>query len=390
MKVVPLRSLVLLLGLVCFGELKAHAQLPIEPVPSTRTLPEVYPQNWIFAQDLSFFSLVTGRVYIVDPTAKRRDVQGMVDAGQFATFSFSQARHELYVGETFYSRGMRGERSDFITIYDTQTLLPKAQVELPGGKRAQTVTQKNALQQSADGRFLFVYNFTPAASVTVLDLDTHDLVNEIQLPGCSMIYQNGKSGFATLCGDGSMMAFDLDETGQVTGEFRTEPFNDIDADPLFMKAVIVNQTAYFPTFEGRIQPVKLAGGAPVVGAKKYMTGAVRNTDHGQYARPAGWQVITRDAAGKVYILMRPDAKPGDHKSGGSYVWVYNPKSGAVVREYELASNSISIEVTLGSNPMLVATSEEMHLDIYDLKSGEHLRKIGGWGPATPFSLYAVQ
>ena len=386
-----IRSFKLLALALGLGFGSASAQLPVEQIPSVETLPDTYPANWVLAHDVAFYNLPSGRVFIVDPSSKEKDVHGIIDAGQFATTTYSRERNEIYVAETFYSRGMRGDRTDFLTIYDARTLNVAAQVELPGGKRSMSVTHKSALQQTNDGKFLLVFNFTPAASVTIFDLDTRSIVNEIQMPGCMLIYPNGERGFASLCGDGAMIAFDLDEAGQKVAEYRTDSFNDIDDDPLFMKVAYVGDVAYFTSFKGYIQAVELAGGAPVVRERIYLTGPVRAGEQSSaYARPAGWQVITRDRRGRIYLLMRPDAKDGDHKFGGSLVWVFDPGKQAVVREIPLKGNSISIEVTGGRNPMLVATSEEMHLDIYDLKSGDHLRKIGGWGPATPFTLHAVQ
>jgi methylamine dehydrogenase heavy chain len=366
------------------------AQLPVEPTPNVETLPEKYPTSWLFAHDLAFYALATGRVYIVDPDAKTNDVHGMVDAAAFASFSYSQDRGELYVAETFYTRGMRGDRTDFLTIYDMATLDIAAQVELPGAKRSLSVTQKAALQVTRDGEFLLIYNFTPAASVSIFDLNKRKVVNDIQIPGCSLIYPHGDKGFASFCADGSMIAFDLGENGKPLNEYRTVKFNDIDADPLFMKFATDDDVAYFVSYKGFVQPVRLAGGEPEVLDRMYLGGAVRQTSYGAGARPAGWQVITQDRSGKIYVLMRPDARDGDHKSGGSYVWVFDPNSGRVVREIALAGNSISIEVTGGRNQKLVATNEAMFLDIYDLKSGEHERIIGGWGPANPFALHAVQ
>lgn len=367
----------------------AHSQLPVEPIPSVESLPKKYPEHWVFAHDMAFFGLLSGRVNIIDPTAENHDMLGMVSAMSFASFAASNDRGELYVAETFYSRGTRGERSDFLTIYDAATLDITAQIELPGAKRSATVTQKGALQITRDGSFILAFNFTPAASVTVVDLNQRAVVNEIQVPGCMMIYPSGDRGFASLCGDGAMIAFDLDEAGQPVGEFRTAKFNDMDADPMFTKVAYIGDTAYFPTFKGYVQPVTLGGGEPVIGERVYLAGSVRDSKHGAFARPSGWQVITADDRGRVYILMRPNAGVGDHKSGGSYVWVYDPKKESVIDEIALTGNSISIEATSGRSPMLVAANEMFNLDVYDARKGDHIRYIGGWPAGTPFGLYAV-
>ena len=368
----------------------AQAQLPTEPFSVSETLPKTYPTHWVFAHDMAFYSIASGRFYIVDPKAKDRDVHGIVDAAQMAAFSYAPKRGEFYVAETFYSHGMRGDRSDHLTIYDTETLNISAQIELPGAKRFMSVPQPNALQQTWNGKFLLIFNFTPAASVTVLDLDRREIINEIQIPGCMLVYPHGDAGFASHCGDGSMIAFELDEAGEPVQEYRTEPFNDIDDDPLFMKTAYIGRTAYFVSFKGAVQAVDLSGGEPVVGERSFLRGDVRLSAHGEHARPAGWQIIADNGGGRFFVLMRPDAQDGDHKFGGSYVWVFDPKADKVTQEIALNENSIAIEATGGRNPVLVATNDSMGMDVYDLKSGEWLRTIGGWGAATPFALHAAQ
>ena len=92
------------------------AELSPEPIPNVEILPKDYPDSWIFAHDANFASLLTGQLVILDVAADTKEYKGSLDASQFGTFIQSATREELYVGETFYSRGTRGDRTDVVTI----------------------------------------------------------------------------------------------------------------------------------------------------------------------------------------------------------------------------------------------------------------------------------
>jgi len=364
--------------------------LPVEPLLVSETLPADYPDTWVFAHDIAFNSLTNGRAYIVDAAAKNADVLGMVDVHLFGNFLPDMARKQLYVSETFYSHGNRGTRTDVLTIYDTATLAIKAQVNMPGNKRGMSVTLKNSLQLSNDGKFLFVYYFTPAASVGVFDIEANKFISEIMLPGCTQMYPSGARGFASMCADGTLIAFDLDEAGKATQEYRTKVINTIDEDPFFMPVGRVGETFYFLSFNGDVQPVTLAGGAPKL-APRIEAAALYADGKKPDVMPSGWQVLSSDNNGMVYMLMRPGAAFGDHKFGGSQVFVMDPEKKKIVKQFALKSDAISLEITGGDTPLLVVTdAAAMDLHVYDAATGEYLRNIGGLGSATPFTLHAAK
>ncbi|MCE2390841.1 MAG: amine dehydrogenase [Proteobacteria bacterium] len=351
------------------------------------SLPEP-TEHWIFAHDVGFYSLTSGKILLIDVASDTRNVLGLIGAAQLASFRRSLARGELYVGESFFSRGNRGDLTDVLSIYEGASLRWLGEVVLPGTKRFQVVPQKAALQLTGDARFALVFNFTPASSVTVVNLDERRVANEIDLPGCMLTYPFGESGFATLCGDGSLRALTLDVRGRVVRDQRTEPFNDIDGDPQFMKAAWVGRTAYFPTFGGSIRPLDLTGPRPEVRPSWPLESSLESAPEG--ARPSGWQVISADANGLLYVLMRTRAGPGEHKSGGQTVWVVDPVRRRVPDIIPLVSEGYSIEATRGEKPLLVVTNIGMQMDVYDPRSHTKLRTIGNWGPTTPISLYAVE
>ncbi|MBL4630581.1 MAG: amine dehydrogenase, partial [Paraglaciecola sp.] len=233
----------------------SYAQLSPEPIPSVKKLPVNYPSTWLFAHDANFYSLVTGRVIIVDVAADTQEYKGAISAAQFGTFVSSSVHNELYVGESFYSRGTTGDRTDVVSIYEKETLNKIDEIILPNNNRAQIVTNKYAFRLINDDRFLLVFGFTPASSVIVVDTQKRKVINEIGIPGCSMIYPTAKLGFSSLCADGSLLSVTLDETGQLRSKKNVPPFFDVDKDPLFDKPVYANNKAYFASYSGMIYPI---------------------------------------------------------------------------------------------------------------------------------------
>lgn len=354
-----------------------------EVIGKSEDLKGAYGSEWFFAHDLNFNTLGRGKIMVIDAMAENKNYRGAIDADQFASFRQSASRGELYVAETFYSRGMRGTRTDVVTIYEQETLNVLGEVVLPQSNRAMNVTQKSALDLTRNGKFLLVYTFTPATGVAVIDLETRRLVNEIDTAGCILAYPSGEQGFASLCGDGTMMAYQLDDQGQVASNELSVSFNDIDNNPIFMKSATIGDITYFPTFEGYLQGVRLGDKAP---EPLEIWHFAKDTDR----KPSGWQVITSDKQGLIYVLMRPGAKTGDHKYGGSEVWVLDPNKREIVRKVELAEESLSIEVSKGDTPFMLVTSLTMNLDVYDLSNDSRVRSVGGVMSSTPFVLHAVE
>ena len=357
--------------------------LPYDELLISETLGGETGPAWIFAHDMNFNSLALGRVLVFDPLSENRNFKGQISAGQMASFIQAPQRSELLVAETYYSRGVRGDRTDVVTIYDLDTLAAKAEIVLPNNSRGINVTQKGNFRLSNDGELLFVFDFTPASGVTIIDLGSRSIVNTIETPGCMLIYPSGPRGFATLCSDGTMLGIDLDEDGQISGEFETESFNDIDNHPMFMKSTRIGDIEYWPTFSGRLQSVVLGGGTPqpikqwdFVGDADFL--------------PSGWQVITSDVNGLIYILMREGAGVGDHKFGGREVWVLDPVAEEVVSRLKFDSDLFSIEATREQQPHLIVTSGFGGIGVHALPSGDHIRTIDGFLHATPFVLHASE
>lgn len=382
----------------------AVAELPVEPTPAIETLPAQYPDSYVFLVDPNFFGMESGKVVIADVGAPVDHHKGAIGAAQFGLFTAARTRPELYVVDTFYARGHRGERTDVLTIYDKSTLSPKGEILLPGGKRGQTLTEAGAFQLSADERFAFVYNFTPAASVTVVDLLNRRVASEVDIPGCVHAFALKGGGFASLCGNGAVASTKLDANGRFVAQTMSAPFNDIDADPMYTRPAIINGVAYFPTYAGKIQPIDFSGPEAVPGESWALPApattprkkswrdripGLSKTETGSGKRlPSGWQLTAHDDVGRLYITMRATETTDDHDTGGDEVWVIDPKTKALVNQIKLREDASLIEVTAGADPWLVAARPDFSFDVYKANTGEWVRRIGGQIVMTPFAAIA--
>ncbi|MDC0004333.1 hypothetical protein OAE19_08050 [Porticoccaceae bacterium] len=359
-----------MISIVCFS-FPLAAEIAVEPAESLK-LPNSYPSSWIFAHS-------GDEVVILDVAAASHNYKGVLQAAHFANFVESKRRNELYVAETVYSRGTHGIRTDLITIYDKVNISPIGEIILPDNKRGLLLSQKGSFQLTQDDRFALVFNFTPAASVLVVDVDKRQIVNEVPMPGCYMIYPSGERGFSTLCSNGALASFQLDEKGQLTGEHVSKSFNDIDIDPLFMKSTTIKGITYFPSFKGRLQPIDMRSDkAKVLKAWSLLD----EQDQTESWRPSGHQLITADNMGRLYILMRKNAIDGNHELGGEEVWVFDMAAKKRIARISLKKPGRSIEVTQGEQPYLSVTNKDGAVDVYYGRSGHFIRSIAFGGYPT--------
>ena len=364
----------------------ALAELQPEPAGMVDSLPDAWPAHWIIAADAAFFHMSDGKFIVLDADADdpNERFKGFFNGGFIANFTQATRRPEIYIAETFRSRGTRGERTDVLTIVDKKTLAPVGEVVIPPKRSSNMPTAYN-VQLVDDESIALVYNFTPAQSISVVDVVARKFLAEIPTPGCALAFPMPGRAFASICSDASIMAVTLGDNGERVSSARTDPFFDVDADPLMEKPAIHNGIAYFPTFLGNVYPVDLNGATPVVGDPWSMTG---DEDGGW--RPGGIQLSASDAAGRLYFLMHPEGADGTHKDPGVEVWAFDSASGRRLNRIAMELPALSINVTRDDQPLLVATNVNMEVDVYDARSGEHLRTLGNFGQETPLTLWVAR
>jgi methylamine dehydrogenase heavy chain len=232
----------------------ARADLPSESEqgPRVATLAVPASKHWVWVNDFVFPHMADGMAYLIDGDTGA--YLGTLSTGySFAHVLLSRDSKIIYSPETYFSRGTRGTRTDVVTLYDAGTLKVAGEIAIPPKRSSNLPMIANAVLTD-DDRFLLIYNFNPAQSVTVVDTKFRKFVREIETPGCALVYPTGARSFFSVCGDGSLSLVALDDTGGAH-QTRTQPLFDMAADPVTEKAVRIGDLWYFVSFAGRIYPL---------------------------------------------------------------------------------------------------------------------------------------
>jgi len=362
--------------------------LPIEYIGTVETLPERYPENWVLVDETSFFKMSAGKIIVLDLLEEKpaRRIKGMMDKSLIGNFVQHPTRNEQYIMESFHERGSRGKKFDVLAIYDKTGLNLKKEIfwEETGTDRLQALPERYSMAVSGDGELLFVANFNPAASFTVVDLETHEIVSTIGTPGCVLTYPTGPRSVSSLCSNGSMLTTVVGADGTLARQQRIEPFFDTDKTPIFERPAIIDGIAYFPSFTGTMHVVDMSGElAEYRGSWDMLTEQEAAANH----RPSGLSFTDYDDQGHFYTIMQADGGEGTQSHGGHQVWVFDPIAQKKVAEIDLPNWGISMAVTRGEKPLLVVTNGELQMDVFDASSGEHIQTIGDIGSDTPLLIH---
>lgn len=359
--------------------------LPIEETGHVNVLPEQFPESWMFVDESSFMSMFGGKMILLDvvePKASER-IKGTADKNLLGNFIQAKTRPEFYIVESFHSRGARGPKTDILAIYSKTTMAPIKEMVLPD-TRLQALPRRHAMALSADEKFLYISNFSPAASFTVVDLDTKEIVETIGTPGCVLTFSTGKRSITSICSNGGLLTTVVDNKGFKKSQHRIAPFFDTDKTPIFERPAIIDGIAYFPSFTGEIHEIDLRGEvAKYSGQWSLVTQSEREANW----RPSGMALNDSDEQGLFYVIMQPNGYEGSQTHGGTQVWVYDMKKKQRLKVIEIAKGAASVALTRGDNAMMVITNGEMNLDIYNPKTGELIQNISGFGNVTPLVIH---
>ncbi|MYJ94443.1 MAG: hypothetical protein F4053_02270, partial [Proteobacteria bacterium] len=228
----------------------------------------------------------------------------------------------LFLVETFYTRGNRGERTDTVTIFDTHTLGVAGEVEIPA-KRALLLVVEGTLALTDNGRFLGVFNLTPATSISVVDIEKREFVGEISTPGCSLVFSAGELSYMMICANGDLLTVTLDENGGEVSKERIERFFDPEADPIRESGVRYGDEWLFVSFDGMLHSVDVSGAMPLVGESWSLLNA---SDREQNWRITGRQPLAvHRQSGRLYVLARQNDEPLDDPADwdGTEIWSFD-------------------------------------------------------------------
>jgi methylamine dehydrogenase heavy chain len=353
----------------------AAAPLPADPAGTVATLPTPASPHWVWVNDFVFPHMTDGQARLIDGDSGR--FLGMLSTGYgFTRIVISNDGKTVFSPETYFSRGTRGTRTDVVTMYDPARLAPVGEIVIPP-KRASNMPMMADSELTDDGRFLLIYNFTPAQSVTVVDAHSHTLVGEIETAGCALVYPTGPRSFFSICADGTLLNVHLDDSGHAAIRERTARMFDVATDPVTEKGVRSGDTWQFVSYSGVMYPIQVTPAGLTPGTKWPLLTAAEQADQW---RPGGLQQLAVHAGlHRLYSIMHRGG-PETHKDPGKEVWVYDLAKHTRVQKIAMKHDSGAIQVTRDPKPLLFSICiDSSTLDVYDASGGEWLRSVENAG-----------
>jgi len=299
----------------------ALAELPTETLTVE---PTIKAKNRAYVGDVAINYIADGKLHVVDTDTG--NYLGVVGTGFTGQYVLNADTRELIIATGYLSRGQRGERTDIVEVWDADSLSFKYEIVIPP-KRAMALNYEGLLRLSADKRWLFVQNATPATSVTVVDMRNRQVASEIATPGCWGIYvpASRSDRFSALCGDGSIVTVTLNADGEQAARANSGKLFDPDKDAWFMQGEQDGDTYHFVSFQGNIASVELGGdSANLTGTWSLVTAAA---DKKKNWRPGGYQPLAvHPGTGRLYVTMHSNGAEGSHKNPAEEIWGFDVKS----------------------------------------------------------------
>lgn len=245
--------------------------------------------------------------------------KGSMSAGMQGNMVISKDGKTAYYTSGFYSRIMYGKGEHVLQIFDVATLTPIKEIELPV-KVTQYTADAALLRLSADERFIYVQNATPATSVTVVDLEKGAVVQEVPSPGCYGIYPTLEGyGFSMICNDGSFTKFTLSADGTDYDSTKSPPLFDVDKDPIYLASDRAEGDLLFVSYHGNVY--RLSDKGDVV-TKVSVTAMTEGVEGGWGT--SGYGTVSYNDANKVmFVPMHSGAHDGSHYHAAEEVWAYD-------------------------------------------------------------------
>ncbi|HEX5789043.1 MAG TPA: amine dehydrogenase large subunit [Woeseiaceae bacterium] len=310
------------------------------------------------------------------------EMQGLISHNWYTpAIEPNVANGEFYLAESFYSRGVRGERTDVVTIVDLETLSPKSEVVIPAKSAA--LPHRHHIGLMGNGRHLAVFNMTPAQSISIVDVVDRVFVGEISTPGCAMIMPSGERAFAMICGDGTLQLIVLDDAGKESSRSRSKPFFVVEEDPLFALPVETDSGWLLVTHDGRVFEAAVAGEDFRIGQPWWLTA---EADRAERWRPGGSQPLAFNRRnGLLYVLMH-QGDVDTHAEPGSEVWVIDVAQRNAIGRLRTDVAATNILASDEARPKLYVYDEDGKLYIHDGLALTLLRTIDEPGPSPSLML----
>lgn len=364
-----------------FAAAAAHSGEPIPAETAGRTaLAEPQP-SWFIASDWD-------AGYVFDGADGQ--MKGLINRTEYTPAMVTlPSRKEGYQVDSYYSRRVRGDRTDVLTVVDLKDLTTTAEIGLPPKTAALGVRGHIGLLN--DERHVVVFNMTPAQSVSIVDVVERRFVGEISTAGCAVIMPVESRSFLMICGDGTLQLIELDAAGREVRRERSQPFFDVQRDPLFSHVLHTGAGWLLFSHDGLVREARAAGGRIEIGEAWSMLNDDDRADGNarEQWRPGGRQPFTlHRGASLLYALMHKGAVD-THGHAGQELWVFDTRRRSRVARLRLPVEADRIHASQEPVPRLVLGDEDGRLHLYDGFRLSLQRTIEKPGPVGSASLQAL-
>lgn len=302
---------------------------------------------------------------------------GQVETPELTDLAFDPAGKFYYVSSSIWTKGNRGTRQDYVSVYGSEDLKLVTDITIPG--RLLVGGHQNNFVVSTDGKTGYVYNMSPASSVQVIDLVARKFVRSVELPGCAALVPVPGVGLSALCSDGSMATLSL--SGKKSEITRSEPFFAASDDPIFDNFIAdpAKGQMIMLSYSGLVTTATL-GAKPVIAPSwslQEAAGVPKGTTQPSVVNwyPGGVQQMAyHRASGQLYVLMHM-GEFWSHKAGANEIWQVDLAARKVVKRMTVAGLPRMIAVTQEASPHLVVANDDETALIFDLATGKQTYKL---------------
>lgn len=327
----------------------AISQISPEEI-SVESMPDAGP-NWFIAKSGN-----GARVF----DAESGEMLGLLSLSDYTpAVTKWNPRREFYAAESYFARGVHGERTDMVAVYDYANLAPIAEILIPNHMARLAVRGHLALLNN--GRHLVVHNINPGHSVSVVDVQDRVFVYEISTPGCAVNLAIAQDDFLQICGDGTLQLIQLDLSGFEVNRERSDVFFDVQADAVFDRAASTANGWLLVTHAGVLFEVSTNDAEIIIGEGWSIPEAVADG-----WRPGGRTefLSVHHQTGLLYMAMHQGGVDTHHERG-TEIWVVDLNTQRLAHRLKMEKPVSTLLVTQEANPKLIVGVYEGTTDIYN-------------------------
>ncbi len=304
----------------------------------------------VYVQDPAHFGAVTQQ-FVVDGSTGR--VIGMTDGGFLPNPFVSNDGKFFGQASTVFKRIARGERNDYVEIFDAKTFNPIADIDLPEeGFRFLVGTYPWMTSLQPDNKELLYYQFSPAPAVGVVNLEEKKFDRMLEVPDCYQMFPVGDQTFFMHCRDGS-----LAKVNYANGETTVTQSEVFHAEDEYL----INHPAYsikakrlvWPTYTGKTYQVDFSSGDAVF---RDPIELLTEEERADGWRPGGWQQVAYHRGKNRIYLLADQRDQWRHKTASRFLVVADADTGERINKFELGHEIDSVNVSQDEEGLIFALS----------------------------------